>query len=51
MIKKQIIGVIIAVLVLAAVIVIYNVVFSPMIEERTAVEDDAPDLLPGEWTE
>ena len=48
MIKKQIIGIIIAAIALVAVIVVYNTVFSPMIEERTAAQDDAPELLPGE---
>ena len=48
MIKKQIIGALIAALALIAVIVVYITVFSPMIEEKTAVQDDVPETLPGE---
>ncbi len=48
MIKKQLIGIIVSLVSVVAIIVVYFALIKPMIDEKTAVVEEIPDLLPGE---
>ena len=48
MIKKQIISISVVIALAAILTVLWFAVFSPMIKDASAVEDDTPETLPGE---